>query len=276
MGDPPQHVESGLECVFEVAPPAAWADGSRVQHAPLQRHQALREAYRRLREAFGHQAWWPARTVFEVCVGAILTQNTSWVNAARALARLDTAGALEPGAMAALAEPDLAELIRASGCHRVKARRLRAFLAILGPEPAKGLATVFLGQLGEVRARLLSVAGVGPETADCMLLYAGGRPSYVVDAYTRRIFTRHGWQPAGADYYAVQTLCADAFAEADPGAQLDLWRDGHAQWVAVAKTYCHARNPLCTECPLAALLPEGGPITFVKASAPVGTRSPRR
>jgi endonuclease-3 related protein len=222
-------------------------------HAP-----PLRDAYRRLRERFGHQRWWPAETPFEVCIGAILTQNTAWTNVGRALARLKAAGALTPPALAALPEPALAELLRPAGTFRVKARRLRAFLAVLVGECGGDLARLFAGDTAAVRTRLLAIPGIGPETADCLLLYAGGQASFVVDAYTRRIFARHGWAGADAGYAALQGLCAAGLAEPDPARRLDLWQDAHAQFVAVGKHFCRARAPRCEDCPLRPLLPPGG------------------
>lgn len=219
----------------------------------------LRGAYRRLRAHFGHQGWWPAETPFEVCVGAILTQNTAWPNVERALARLKAAGVLAPRALHALPEAELAELLRPAGTFRVKARRLRAFLDVLVGECGADLKRLFAGETPAVRARLLAIPGVGPETADCLLLYAGGHASFVVDAYTRRIFARHGWGAPGGGYDAVQSLCAAGLAEVGPRRRLDLWQDAHAQFVAVAKAFCRARAPRCEGCPLRPLLPPGGP-----------------
>lgn len=219
----------------------------------------LRDAYRRLRGHFGHQEWWPAETPFEVCVGAILTQNTAWTNAERAIARLKAAGVLEAHALYALPEAELAERLRPAGTFRVKARRLRAFLCVLVEECGADLARLFDGATGAVRARLLAIPGIGPETADCMLLYAGGHPSFVVDAYTRRIFRRHGWCAPDADYDALQRLAATALAETNSADRLDLWQDAHAQCVAVAKQFCRGRGPRCGGCPLRPLLPPHGP-----------------
>lgn len=219
----------------------------------------LRGAYRRLRAHFGHQAWWPAETPFEVCIGAILTQNTAWTNVERALARLKAAGVLAPRALFALPEAELAGLLRPAGTFRVKARRLRAFLRVLVEECDADLARLFAGRTATVRARLLAIPGIGPETADCLLLYAGGHASFVVDAYTRRLFARHGWCAPDAGYGELQRLATAGLPEADDAARLDRWQDAHAQFVAVAKQFCRARAPRCAGCPLAPLLPPGGP-----------------
>ena len=148
-----------------------------------------------MRERFGHQHWWPGETPFEVCVGAILTQNTAWTNVERAIANLKSARVLEPEKMFALPEAKLAELIRLAGYFNVKARRLRSFLRVLVEQFGGDLKKLFAGETSVVRERLLAVNGIGPETADSMSLYAGGHCSFVIDAYTKRIFERHGWSP---------------------------------------------------------------------------------
>ncbi len=229
--------------------------------APPDRHltAALRRAYGLMRRRFGHQGWWPGETPFEVCVGAILTQNTNWANVERAIAHLKAAGVLEPRRLLALPPARLAALIRPAGYFNVKARRLRAFLAALVHEWDGDLARMLGGTLAEARARLLALHGIGPETADSMLLYAGGQRVFVVDAYTRRIFARHGWCAQGADYDTVQRLCTAALKHRPAAALLDYWQDYHAQLVAVGKEFCHPRQPRCAACPLRPLLPAAGP-----------------
>lgn len=215
----------------------------------------LRRAYVLMRERFGHLHWWPGETPFEVCVGAILTQNTNWTNVEHAIANLKQAGLLEARAALALPEEQLAQLIRPAGCFRVKARRLRAFLRLLVDEFDADLARLFAGDRVEVRARLLAIHGIGPETADSMLLFAGGQRSFVIDAYTRRIFSRHGWCNARAAYDELQRLCEAALPAESPAAGLDYWQDYHAQLVTVGKHFCRAREARCGQCPLAPLLP---------------------
>jgi endonuclease-3 related protein len=221
---------------------------------------ALREAYERMRAAHGHQKWWPAETPFEVCVGAILTQNTAWTNVERALARLQEAGVLEPLALYELPESALADLLRPAGTFRVKARRLRAFLRVLIEECHGDLARLFAGGTHAVRARLLEIPGIGPETADCLLLYAGGHLSFVIDAYTKRILVRHGWCHPKAGYDDLQAGCAEAASHVAGADPLDAWQDFHAQLVRVGKDFCRARAPRCEQCPLQPLLPEAGPV----------------
>jgi len=216
----------------------------------------LREAYRLMREHLGHQQWWPAESPFEVCVGAILVQNTNWSNVERTLIRIKGEGLLEARRLLALSEVELARLLRPCGYFNVKARRLRAFLVVLVENADGDVGRLLSGPPGEVRRRLLSVPGIGPETADSMLLYAGEHLCFVIDAYTRRIFDRHGWSPAAAPYEELQSLCESALRDAVvPAECLDLWRDYHAQLVQIGKRYCRPRDPRCASCPLRSLLP---------------------
>lgn len=218
-----------------------------------------------MRARFGHQHWWPGETPFEVCVGAILTQNTAWTNVERAIANLKTARVLEPTKMFALPEAKLAELIRPAGYFNVKARRLRSFLRVLVEDLNGDLKKLFAGNKSTVRERLLAMNGIGPETADSMLLYAGGHHSFVIDAYTRRIFQRHGWSPkskvqsprSSGDYGELKRLCESALNQKSGAARLDYWQDYHAQLVMVGKHFCRTRAPRCDECPLKPLLPRG-------------------
>jgi endonuclease-3 related protein len=219
------------------------------------RPQALRRAYRLMRGHFGHQHWWPGETPFEVCVGAILTQNTSWSNVERAIANLKAARVLEPGKLFALPESQLAALIRPAGYFNVKARRLRSFLRVLAEDFGGDLKRLFAGQTAAVRERLLAINGIGPETADSMLLYAGGHHRFVIDAYTKRIFQRHGWTGHNAAYDDLQRLCESALDEKPRRLRLDYWQDFHAQLVIVGKDFCRSRHPRCAQCPLRPLLP---------------------
>ena len=208
-----------------------------------------------MRAHFGHQHWWPGETPFEVCVGAILTQNTSWTNVERAIANLKSAGVLEVKKMFALPESQLAQLIRPAGYFNVKARRLRSFLRVLVEEFHGELELLFDGGTRMVRGRLLNINGIGPETADSLLLYAGGHHSFVVDAYAKRIFSRHRWCSPVADYDTVKSLCESALDEKPASERLDYWQDYHAQLVMVGKHYCRKREQRCQDCPLRSLLP---------------------
>jgi endonuclease-3 related protein len=222
----------------------------------------LRRAYALMRARAGHQRWWPGETPFEVCVGAILTQNTAWSNVERAIANLKAARVLEPGKLFALPEAKVAELIRPAGYFNVKARRLRSFLRVLVETFGGDLNKLFTGETSVVRERLLAIHGIGPETADSMLLYAGGHSSFVIDAYTKRIFSRHGWswkaenkkaKPGGYD--ELKKLYEMALNQKSGASRLDYWQDYHAQLVMVGKHFCRTRAPRCETCPLKPLLP---------------------
>ena len=228
----------------------------RTKSQSEQRAQQLRRAYEFMRARFGHQQWWPGETPFEVCVGAILTQNTSWTNVERAIANLKSAGVLEAKKLFSLPETELAQLIRPAGYFNVKARRLRSFLRVLVEEYSGELHRLFAGETKTVRNRLLEIKGIGPETADSLLLYAGGHHSFVVDAYTRRIFARHGWCSDRADYDTLKTVCESALSEKAIPERLDYWQDYHAQLVMIGKHYCRKRESRCSDCPLHSLMPK--------------------
>jgi endonuclease-3 related protein len=208
----------------------------------------LMDIYRTLLAAFGRRNWWPAETPFEVIVGAILTQNTNWTNVEKAIARLREAALLDARALAACPVERLQEAIRSSGYFRQKAARLLRVSQWLadrcGGDP-EALAPVPTGQL---REELLSLRGVGPETADSILLYALGRPVFVVDTYTMRVVVRHGLLDAEAGYHELQDLFQAGLPE-----DLGLFGDFHAQLVEVGKRFCRPR-PRCAECPLHPLL----------------------
>ena len=206
---------------------------------------ALRRAYVLLRARHEHLGWWPGETPFEVCVGAILTQNTAWVNVERAIANLRRAGVLDPHRMFALDQSALGELIRPAGYFNVKARRLHEFLRVLVGEFRGDISALMRGDTAAVRHRLLAIHGIGPETADSMLLYAGAHCSFVIDAYTKRIFSRHDWCEADVDYADLQALCESSLDEKPRDATLDYWQDYHAQLVETGKNFCRPREPRC-------------------------------
>lgn len=215
----------------------------------------LRQAYRLMHRAHGHLQWWPADSPFEICVGAILTQNTLWENVELAITNLKAARVLTPKKIHALTHSKLAQLIRPSGYFNIKAKRLRNFVDIVVEQHGASLKRFFKGDTATVRERLLAINGIGPETADSMLLYAGGHQSFVIDAYTKRIFERHDWCDANDDYDALQTLCTNSLSQKRDADKLDYWRDYHAQLVVIGSRYCKPRNPNCDDCPLKTLLP---------------------
>jgi endonuclease-3 related protein len=200
--------------------------------------------YRTLNRCFGPLHWWPGDTPFEVAVGAILTQNTNWSNVEKAIERIKAQGALEPSILNGIVDEDLQEMIRPSGCYRVKARRLKAFLSVLCGDFGGDLARMLSGDLREARRRLLAIAGIGEETADSILLYAGQKPVFVVDAYTRRILERHGILKGRPSYGEIQRLFMNVLP-VDAG----LYNQYHALIVETGKRFCR-KAPRCGECPL--------------------------
>jgi endonuclease III related protein len=215
----------------------------------------LTEVYRRLFDAFGPQHWWPGETPFEVIVGAVLTQNTSWRNVERAIDNLRKADLLDPQALYAVPVEELEELIRPAGYFRVKAARLRSVLEFIVEQYDGSLDAMFAVGLPDLRRQLLAVHGIGPETADAILLYAGRLPSFVVDAYTHRILARHGWIGFDADYHQIQDYVQSGLPQEVP-----QYNEFHALLVRLGKDFCRKTNPKCAECPLQALLPKGGPL----------------
>lgn len=206
-----------------------------------------------LLQHFGPQRWWPARTPFEIMIGAILTQNTAWSNVEKAIARLRAARALSPAALRAAPLERLAEWIRPAGYYNIKARRLRALVDWLYANYRGSVRRMLAESPERLRQELLSIHGIGPETADSILLYAAGHPFFVVDAYTRRILSRHDWIDPNASYDEIARLFAERLPR-DTG----LFNEYHALIVAVGKTSCRAK-PRCASCPLQSFLPPKGP-----------------
>ncbi len=204
----------------------------------------LGEIYDRLRAARGHAGWWPGASGFEVCLGAILVQNTAWANVEKALHVLKARDLLSFRALARFRAEDLAPLIRPAGCHNVKARRVVSFLEFLEREYGGDVSRMGAVEPGDLRAKLLGVKGIGRETADCIVLYAAGHPVFVVDAYTRRIFSRLGVLHGREDYDSVQGMF-----HADLPRDAALFNDYHAQIVNLGKDVCR-KVPRCAQCPL--------------------------
>jgi len=215
----------------------------------------LHEVYDRLLAALGPQHWWPGNSPFEVLVGAVLVQNTSWTNVQRAIRNLRDRDLLQPEALYAVPPEELEELIRPAGYYRIKARRLRSLLELIVDRYGGSLDAMFSTGLPALREELLGVHGVGPETADSILLYAGGLPTFVVDAYTLRVLARHGWIGFDADYHQIKEHFESNLEE-----DVSLYNEYHALLVCVGKDYCRKTKPRCQPCPLAGLLPEGGPL----------------
>jgi endonuclease-3 related protein len=210
----------------------------------------LREYFDVLHRAHGDQNWWPARCRFEVIIGAILTQNTSWTNVERAIVALRREKLLSPRALEEVSEGKLAELIRSSGYYRQKARKLKAFVGFLRTNYQGSLDRMFRVQTNVLREQLLAVYGIGPETADSILLYAGAHPVFVVDAYTRRMLQRHGLANEWDTYEEIRGLFERSLP-ADP----ELFNEYHALIVHTGKHFCRTKEPLCSACPLRGFLP---------------------
>ncbi len=206
---------------------------------------AFLEAYSLVLKHFGPQGWWPGETEIEIVVGAVLTQNTNWANVTTAISGLKSAGLLEFNALADLPVSALAEYIRPSGYYNIKARRLQNLLQMIRHKYDGQLGLLLADETGRARENLLSVKGVGPETADSILLYAGGHPVFVVDAYTHRVFSRHGMVAEETDYHEVQ----EEFERHLPR-DATLYNEFHALIVVLGKQYCKKTKPLCGSCPL--------------------------
>ena len=213
----------------------------------------LPEVYRRLYAAYGPQGWWPGDSAFEVIVGAILTQSTAWGNVEKALGCMRTAGVWSFEAVAALPQAELADVIRSSGYYNAKARKLQAFA---NHALARGGLERLLGQdTAALRVELLSIHGIGEETADDIIVYAAGKASFVMDSYTRRIVDRMGFAPLrrNAGYGEYQSLFQDNLP-----ADVGLFNEFHALLDHHAKTTCVKRGPRCSGCCLADLCWTGG------------------
>ena len=249
-------------------------------------HQ-IRTYYHALFRAWGPQHWWPAQSRFEVIVGAYLTQNTAWTNVEKALANLRAAHVLSVRGIRAVPLAELERLIRPAGYFRQKAKRLKLFVAFLDREYEGSLRKLFARPTHVLREELLNLHGIGPETADSILLYAGNHPVFVVDAYTRRVLERHGILSEKAGYEEIRKLSeealtpvADSFAASDgskkhnwaadprgaahpPSAMstakrtalVQVYNEMHGLIVGVGKNYCRKSQARCDECPLQKFLP---------------------
>ena len=197
-----------------------------------------------MRRHFGHRHWWPGETPFEVMVGAILTQNTSWINVEKAIQNLKTKKLLSPEMLKSITPSRLAKEIRPAGYFNVKSRRLKNFIRFLWDRYQGDPLKLRKTPTTTLRDELLEVNGVGEETADSILLYAVSKPSFVVDAYTRRLMKRHRYLKGSEDYDAIQKIFTDRLPR-----KTALYNDYHAQIVEVGKNYCR-KIPLCSKCPL--------------------------
>jgi endonuclease-3 related protein len=253
----------------------------------LTAEQKIQSFYRTLYRAWGPQHWWPAQSRFEVIVGCYLTQNTSWSNVEKALASLRAARVLSLKGIRKTRQPKLETLIRSAGYFRQKAKSLKAFVAFVDAQYGGSLDRMFSQPTPKLRRELLDLSGVGPETADSILLYAGNHPVFVVDAYTRRILARHNILPENAKYDEIRALFETGLTSLanDPAALLSeatdpvpgtthvpsrmsrrkrsqvvqIFNDMHGLIVGAGKNYCLKSRVFCESCPLHAFLPEGFP-----------------
>jgi len=251
------------------------------------RGKEIRKYYAELFGAWGVQHWWPAETQFEVIVGAYLTQNTAWTNVERALDNLRQAGLLSVDGVRDVKLARLERLIRPSGYFRQKAARLKTFVRFLDKRYDGSIQKLFSQPTEQLREQLLSLKGVGPETADSILLYAGNHPVFVVDAYTRRVIDRHAIAAGNTDYEEIRQMFQQVLApivsdqelktakalpstesgirgtahppspmsRAHRAALVQVYNEMHALIVGVGKNYCRKTKPACEICPLRKYLP---------------------
>lgn len=207
--------------------------------------ERIRKFYQVLHKKFGPQGWWPAETALECILGAILTQNTSWKNVEKAIDNLKRENLVSIERLNLINAEELALLIRPSGYYNQKAIKIKKFISFLVDEFSGSLERMFATEKSHLRKKLLSIKGIGPETADSIMLYAGGIPVFVVDAYTWRVLYRHGLAPEVTSYSEIQELFADSLSE-DAG----MFNEYHALLVKLGKEHCRKREPICSGCPL--------------------------
>jgi endonuclease-3 related protein len=231
--------------------------------------EALHQYYRVLLERLGPQGWWPARTRLEVILGAILTQNTAWHNVASALRQLRRAGLLGLPRLQKASRLQIEECIHPAGYYRQKARTIQNFLHWLASACHGSLAEMFACSPAQLRQELLEIKGLGPETVDTILLYAGRHPYFVADAYTRRILARHGMVSPAADYSKVQHFLHRHLPD-----EQALFNEFHALLVEVGKQYCRRQAANCEPCPLREFLPHPPARYAVRGAAREGKPFP--
>ena len=231
---------------------------------PATGRDPYRRYFRAMLQAYGPQAWWPAQSRFEVIVGAILTQNTAWTNVVKGIEALRAAGLLDPAAMGRTPPAHLAGLIRPTGYFNQKAARLLGFLSFLDRRHGGDLDHLLRLPAARLRRQLLDIPGIGPETADSIVLYAAAGPVFVVDAYTRRILGRHALLGEDDSYQAIQRQLHDALPADAP-----LFNEYHALLVRVGKEHCLKSRPRCDGCPLEPFLPAAGAVELPARRRPV-------
>ncbi|HEX3036094.1 MAG TPA: endonuclease III domain-containing protein [Thermodesulfobacteriota bacterium] len=210
----------------------------------MTKSERIKGLYNALYKRYGSQGWWPAETELECILGAILTQNTAWKNVEIALSNLKKEGLISIEKLALIPAPSLAEFIRPSGYFNQKAVKIKNFIHFLIQNYNGSLQKMFEEDAKTLREKLLSIKGIGPETADSILLYAGKKPIFVVDAYTYRVLSRHGLLPDETTYQEIQELLTESLPE-----DTQLFNEYHALLVKLGKEHCR-KNPVCEGCPL--------------------------
>jgi len=207
----------------------------------------LLQIYQRLHNSIGPRQWWPGDSTFEVIIGAILTQNTSWKNVEKAIGALKERKVLHPLKLYNLEEERLAKIIKSSGFFNIKAKRIKNFIGFLFENYQGSIEKMFSEELTSLRENLLNINGIGPETADSILLYAGEKPIFVVDAYTKRILIRHNLIPETASYSEIQELFMKNLEK-----DVKMFNEYHALFVYIGKNFCK-RIPKCESCTIKGL-----------------------
>lgn len=210
----------------------------------MTKSERIKGLYNALYKRYGSQGWWPAETELECILGAILTQNTAWKNVEIALSNLKKEGLISIEKLTLIPAPSLAEFIRPSGYFNQKAVKIKNFIHFLIQNYNGNLQKMFEEDAKTLREKLLSIKGIGPETADSILLYAGKKPIFVVDAYTYRVLSRHGLLPDETTYQEIQELLTESLPE-----DTQLFNEYHALLVKLGKEHCR-KNPVCEGCPL--------------------------
>ena len=201
--------------------------------------------YKELYKRYGPQGWWPGDSTLECVLGAVLTQNTSWTNAEKAISNLKKENIISIKKLSSISADALASVIRPSGYYNQKALKIKHFITFVVDTYEGNLEKMFGEETGELRNKLLTIKGIGPETADTILLYAAQKPVFVIDAYTYRVLSRHGLVPEYTTYDEMQELFMDSLPS-DSG----VFNEYHALLVRVGKEHCRKRSPLCEGCPL--------------------------
>jgi len=205
----------------------------------------IESIYRLLHKQYGPQGWWPGDSRLECIIGAILTQNTSWSNVEKAISNLKRLNLISVNKLNLVTTKELAILIRPSGYYNQKALKIKGFLEFLNHGYEGSLVKMFDEELSLLREKLLQIRGIGPETADCIILYAGNKPIFVIDAYTYRILSRHGLVPEQTSYNEIQEIVMDSLKQ-----DVVMYNEYHALLVKVGKEHCRKENPVCAGCPL--------------------------